>query len=203
MLIGQRRSSSAVVHQPPALLGVQLSPDRLAGLLHRLVGQLEDVELVDDDLGLRHHGLHRIAVRHPHVHGHQLHLVPAGQAEQVVRHGLLVAVTQNLDQRVVLYVGDDTTRLGQVEFVDAHPLGRFELQVLLALGHALGEDGPHRTLDHADLFRDAGEGLLDGAIAWYVTQERENWFTRRLLVACTIGVGIAISGAAIRTWFNF
>ena len=119
------------------------------------------MELVDHDLGVRDNHLAGISVGCPHIHRHVLNLVSAFEVVQVVNDRVFVAVRQQLDNRIVLDVGNHTTRLDKVDFVNPHPLRRLEPDGLLQLVHVIAKHRPDGIFSATHFFGDAGKGALD------------------------------------------
>ena len=151
----------AIVHQSALLFQRQFGPQFIVGLLQCVVRHPDEVELVDDDGGVRQYRTHRIAVGCPHIHRHVLHRVPVRHLEQVLRHRVFVPVVEHVHDAVVLDVRDDASRLvDDVDFADAHPLRRLEVDGLLKLVDVVAEDVVDRSLDHAGFVGQRGEDAL-------------------------------------------
>lgn len=153
------------MHETALLFERQTLAHALPDALHSVVRHPDDVELVHDDLGARNDRRARITVRCPHVHGNVLDTFPAFQVRQVAHHGILVPVLQQLDDGVVLDIGDDASGLDEVDFVNAHPFRRLEADGRLKNINIVPEDQPNGFLVDSNFLRDAGEGVLDGLLA--------------------------------------
>jgi len=123
-----------VLRRPPLVLGA-------ADLIHRGGQMTQDVELVEQDLGLRRMSLHRVAKRLPHVHHRQANagsLLRPQREKEPIQVGLGSALAPDPDRASPL----------QVAHHDAIGVTLFDRQLIHAdhlrrrLG-CLGQPGPH------------------------------------------------------------
>lgn len=85
------------------------------------------MEFIDHDAGLWQHRPDRRSIWIPHVHADDIDLLPVFQLHQVVSHDVLTASGQQIEQGLLLNVGQDAAvALVQVQLVDAQNARRFE-----------------------------------------------------------------------------
>jgi hypothetical protein len=129
------------------------------------------MELIDHDTGLGQHSLDRCPVGVPHVHADDLDLLPVFHLHQVVGHHVLTAGGQQIEQGLLLDVGQDTAiALVQIQLVDAKNTGRLEaVPAPQELGTGV-EDVAYRLLVQAGLGRHEGIGMVEGFLLHVLMQ---------------------------------
>ena len=133
------------------------------------------MELIDHNAGVWQHCLDSSPVGIPHVHADDLDLLPVFNLHQVVDHHVLTAGSQQVEQGLLLNVGQDAAvALVQVQLVDSQNAGRLEAVPTPQERGAGAEDVAYRLLVQASLSRHECVGEIEGLLLHVLMQPQRH-----------------------------
>src|SRR5215472_4775200 len=138
------QENEAIVHQPPALCIAQTGTQLLAHGIQAGIRDLDDVETIDNDRGMRQQISYCQFVGLPHIHTDATNPISdrCWQALQVVLHTRFVPVAQQIQYGVLLDIGQHTARLvQQMHLINAKDSHRGIDGFVLQMRGGLASDG--------------------------------------------------------------
>lgn len=152
----------AVVHQCSTFFVAETGADLFADDFNRLVCHPHQVELIHHDPSVGQCGLHRHAVRVPHIHCDQFNAVSVGEGQQPLDDGFLVSALEHVYNGTFLNVAQDATGpVQQVQLVNAQPSRGFKLDCSFQFPYVVFEDVSDGVIVEAEFTGNAGEGSVE------------------------------------------